>query len=96
MKNDREKLSDDGLVEQSLGSVDPARRELLKKLIAGAAVAVPVVASFSIGGLGLKSVYAQVATKVCVTPRLKRRVVTTVAISANCPAGSVPRDPPPI
>jgi hypothetical protein len=89
MNDDKEHISNERLVAKSLDGVDPARRELLKKLIFGAAVAVPVVASFSIRGLGLKQVYAQAATKVCVTPRFRRQTVTIVSISANCPNGSV-------
>ena len=38
-------------VELALASVDAAKRETLRTLILGAAFVVPVVASFSLGGL---------------------------------------------
>lgn len=91
MEKEGTPVSNEGLVEESLEGVDLARRELLRKLIYGAAVAVPVVTSFSIGGLGLKSVYAQTATKVCVTPFRKQITVAIVSVSAPCPGSSRPK-----
>ena len=41
-----------------LGRVDLSRREALRALITGATAAVPIVASFSIEGLSLKTAYA--------------------------------------
>jgi hypothetical protein len=49
--SEREILSEPENVERALAFVDAAKRETLRKLILGAAFAVPVVASFSIDGL---------------------------------------------
>jgi hypothetical protein len=67
MSNDRNDHQDHvNLVD--LDEVDAARREVLRRLITGAAVAAPVICSFSISGLGLRSAYAGTISFVC-TPR---------------------------
>ena len=44
---------DDKLDKKLLEKIDESRRSALKKLILGSAFAVPVIASFSMGGLGV-------------------------------------------
>jgi len=46
-------------VERILGRFDPGRREFIKKVLLGAAYAVPVVASFSMDGLTVREAIAQ-------------------------------------
>jgi hypothetical protein len=50
-------------VEQALHAVDPAKREFLKKLLVGAAFAVPTIASFSVKDLA----HASVASPITIT-----------------------------
>jgi hypothetical protein len=45
-----------------LESVDEGRRASLKKIILGAAFAVPVIASFTMSGLGVNEAYATIAS----------------------------------
>ena len=47
-----------GLEADVLEAVDPSRREFLETLLKGAAFAVPVIASFSMGGLSLRNAEA--------------------------------------
>jgi hypothetical protein len=56
--SEREILGEPENVERALASVDAAKRETLRKLILGAAFAVPVVASFSIDGLTVSKALA--------------------------------------
>ena len=48
--------------EEILSSVDPSRREFLKKVIAGTTFAVPLMASFSMEGLSVESAWASNVT----------------------------------
>jgi hypothetical protein len=55
--------------QDPLENVDLARRQALRSLLVGTVIAVPVVASFSIRGLGIKQAYAQTTgAPVCYTP----------------------------
>jgi len=48
--------------EEILSSVEPSRREFLKKVIAGTTFAVPLMASFSMAGLSVESAWASNVT----------------------------------
>jgi len=52
-------MSKDGLSNRIFDHVDPSRREFVKRVLAGAAFAVPVVASFSIESLSVNAAYGQ-------------------------------------
>ncbi len=52
-------MSNDGLVNRVIDHVDPSRRDFVKRVLAGAAFAAPVVASFSIESLFVNSAYGQ-------------------------------------
>jgi len=52
-------MADDKL-EQALSAVDPKKRDLLKKMLVGAAFAVPTVASFSVRDLA----YGQISSPI--------------------------------
>ena len=45
-------------MEKALETIDASKRESLRKLVGGAAFAVPVVASFAINGLTIGSAFA--------------------------------------
>jgi len=49
---------DDKLDKKLLEKIDESRRSALKKLILGSAFAVPVIASFGMGGLGVLEAHA--------------------------------------
>jgi len=61
--------------EEILSSVDPSRREFLKKVIAGTTFAVPLMASFSMEGLSVESAWAS-------------NVTSNQPLCANMPEGS--------
>jgi len=58
-------MADDKL-EQALSAVDPKKRDLLKKMLIGAAFAVPTVASFSVRDLA----YGQISSTLTATVSL--------------------------
>jgi hypothetical protein len=43
----------DSRIDKALAKVEPTRREAIRKMIVGAAFTVPVVASFSMGGISI-------------------------------------------
>lgn len=51
-------MSEEQVDPQVLGSVDEAKRSSLRKLVVGAAYAVPAVASFSLAGLSVNEAHA--------------------------------------
>jgi hypothetical protein len=52
-------MSKDGIGNRVLNHVDPSRRDFVKRVLAGAAFAAPVVASFSIESLYVNAAYGQ-------------------------------------
>ncbi len=52
-------MSKDGLSNRVLNHVDPSRREFVKRVLASAAFAAPVVAAFSIESLNVNAAYGQ-------------------------------------
>src|SRR5438105_6442662 len=56
--------------ERVLEQINPARREFLKKLLAGAAFATPVIATFSVEALMPEPAYAVPNNQPCIAPVL--------------------------
>ncbi len=54
--------------ERIFEHVNPARRDFLKKLLAGAAFATPVIATFSVAALMPNPAYAVSNTSACAPP----------------------------
>jgi hypothetical protein len=76
-----------------LSDVEPSRRDVLRRLVVGAAVATPIVSSFSISGLGLKSAYAADApldiTCTLFTPTRRHKINEIKVPGPDCPPGYV-------
>lgn len=53
---------DNDKIEQVLRTVDPAKRTFLKKLLIGAAFAVPIIASYSVKDLAYADVGSPITT----------------------------------
>ena len=62
-------LMDDKLDPKVLENVDEAKRSSLRKIIIGSAFAIPVIASFTMSGLGVSEAQAQCAN--CTKPPTK-------------------------
>lgn len=81
--------------ERVLKHVNPARREFLRKLLAGAAFAAPVVASFSVEALTPTPAYG-VSNAICIPPQagpLPAPTVPACPPSICTPATAVPTTP---
>jgi hypothetical protein len=55
-------MPNDELRKRIFNHVDPSRRDFVKRVLAGAAFAAPVIASFSIEGLFVDAAYAQASS----------------------------------
>jgi hypothetical protein len=66
-------------IEKLLGDVDQSRRDFLRNVIAGAAFAPPLIASFSLDGLSLTTADAQ--TRVCLVSNATVAVSNATAFS---------------
>lgn len=86
--------ADPEVLNKALEGVDVTRRQALRRLVTGAAYVIPIVASFSIEGLGIKAAYAlDCFDKAPSDPSLvsgKRKLVTTVPDGSLCPPGTFP------
>src|SRR5262245_46838235 len=81
---------DDEKLEQVLRIVDPAKREFLKKLVIGAAFAVPIVASYPVKDLALAQPGSgpttssiEVTTATGTTTVTTASMMTTVTMTTN-------------
>jgi hypothetical protein len=68
-------MSDDTRLEPVLTAVSPEKRDTLRKIIAGAAFAVPTVASFAVADLA----FAQVGSGVSVTTLTTTLITATIS-----------------
>lgn len=81
--------------ERIFEHVNPARREFLKKLLAGAAFATPVIATFSVEALMPNPAYAVANTTSACAPPAPRAPITYPGTPA-CPGPSCAPPPTPV
>lgn len=86
--------ADPEVLNKALEGVDVTRRQALRRVVIGAAYIVPIVASFSVEGLGIKAAYALDCFKEAPSdPSVvsgKRTFVTKVPDGSICPTGTFP------